>query len=701
MSQPAFRKHYGPAAAAILLLVLLTELTLSISHQSLSWDEGDHLFAGYMSWKTADFGINPEHPPLVKAIAALPLLSMDLKVPPTKRTGFFKDEAYFDGRDFIYNNGGEAVADKIIFRARMAAATLSLLLGAFVFLAGREMFGTGAALFGLALIVFEPNMIAHGAYVTTDMGVSCFLFATIYAFYRYAKAPSLRRLVILGVAAGLALASKHSAVLLLPMGLALALTEIIWPRVSMSRAKAAVRVSGTLAAATVIAVLVLWSFYHFRFAMHPGGVPMRPSLAEYVSGLHGVEPRIYLALARWHILPESYLYGLADVRLVSTSFPSYIFGRIYQHGVWFYFPGAFLIKSTIGFMALLVLAAVAVALGKLRTTTFDASSAPLAANRRFTPSREVLYLAIPPVVYLLIATGTGLNIGARHILPMYAFLAVLIGGAVASLARIDRRWAYLAGALLAFHAVSSARSAPVYLAYSNEFWGGPGNTYKYLTDSNTDWGQQLKDVKVYLYHHGFAPVSPLGASTHASETTPGKECWFAYFVDPAIQPSAYGIPCHSLPTADTGWFHYQVDTPTTITGTVLISAGTLTGYEFGSNVLNPYRQFQILKPTAVIDDGVFVYNGTFDMRFAAALGHATRALDLTTKKQLPAALIEAQTAVAIDPDELQAQMVLGDTLTALNRKSEARPAYEKALQIAATMEPSAAAEWLPQIKAKM
>jgi dolichyl-phosphate-mannose--protein O-mannosyl transferase len=105
----------------------------------------------------------------------------------TQGLASFKDEAYFDGRDFIFGNGGEAEADRITFRARMAAATLSLLLGLLVFLAAREMFGDGAALFALALVVFEPSTIAHGAYVTTDMGISCFMFACIYALYRYVK----------------------------------------------------------------------------------------------------------------------------------------------------------------------------------------------------------------------------------------------------------------------------------------------------------------------------------------------------------------------------------------------------------------------------------------------------------------------------------------------------------------------------------
>ena len=143
--------------------------------------------------------------------------------------------------------------------------------------------------------------------------------------------------------------------------------------------------------------------------------------------------------------------------------------------------------------------------------------------------------------------------------------------------------------------------------------------------------------------------------THLRRT---GDCWFAYCVEPSIHFSANGIPCKPLPTADSGWTDDQIDTPQTITGTLLVSAATLTGYELGSNVLNPYRDFQKLKPVAFIQDGVFVYDGTLDMRFAAALGHVTRARDLTAAGQSASALVEAQTAVAIVPDELQAQMVL-------------------------------------------
>jgi len=660
----SLRKYYAFLGAALLLLVLLGELTLSVRRQSPAYDEAHHLFAGYMSWKTSDFGINPEHPPLVKSLAALPLLSMNLKVPPMRLNAFFKVEAYLDGRDFLFGNGGAPGADRILFRARMAAATLSLLLGLLLFLAAREIFGDAAALFSLALFVFEPNIIAHGAYVGTDMGVACFLFATIYALYRYVKQPSPARLCVLGLAMGFALACKHSAVILFPMVGVLILTEILGPQLAApsSRKSRFLHLATAFVVATAIAVVILWSFYGFRFSARPAGMQLNPPLAEYVLGLPGIEPRIFLALARWRILPESYLYGMVDVGLLSaSSFPTYIFGKIHAHGVWYYLPVAFIVKSTAAFLVLLLLSGLAIAAGRLRSR------------------REILFLSIPPLLYLIVASRGGINIGARHLLPMFPFLALLIGGAMIALARQKRSWASITALLLLWHAVSASRSAPVYLAYSNEFWGGPANTYKYLTDSNTDWAQQLIAVRGYLDQRG------------------PTDCYFAYFAEPIIQFRSYGIPCKPLPTANIGGFAI----PPTVHGTVLISASTLSGFEFGSAVLNPYSQFQKLQPTAVIQHGVFVYDGAFDMRFASALGHVTRAESLLAAGRPGEALAEAQAAAQIDPEALQAQMILGDALAALRRPQESAAAYQSALSLATTMEPDIAAEWMPQIEQKL
>ena len=647
----------------LLLLIFAAQMIFAVRGQSLTWDEDDHIFAGYMSWKTGDFGINPEHPPLVKAIATLPLLPLHLRVPAWK-TGYFKNVAYLDGQDFLFGNGPRYPVDTLVFRVRMAAMSFALLLAVLVFFAAREMFGDEAGLLALLLLVFEPNIVAHGAYVTTDVAVSCFLFAAVYGFYRYVKAPSAARLGIAGLATGLALASKHSAVLLLPILILLGAGVVALKR-DGGRSRLGVRLALALCGISAIAIGVLWACYGFRYNARPAGLALAPTLAEYTQPLRPLEARGILLFARWHLLPESYLYGLTDVRSMANGMAAFFMGRDYAHGVWQYFPAVFVIKSTLGFLGLFALSLYAIVRGKLRR--------PL----------EVMFLTVPPAFYFAIAMESSLNIGARHILPVYVFLCVLLAGTSVALMRAGKAWHYAVAVLVVAHVASALRAYPNSIAYANELWGGPSQTHRYLSDSNTDWGQQLKAVKQYLDANGI------------------KQCWFAYFVQPAVRFEDYGIPCRPLPTPDTGFFDVAYDVPKQIEGPVLISAGTLTGFELGSDVLNPYRQFERLKPVAIIQDGVLVFDGSFDVPLASALSHSQRSGDLLTAKQPEAALTEAQTAVQIAPDALQTQMALGDALTALHREDEARVAYLKAQEIIGTMEPSARAVWAPQIEAKL
>jgi hypothetical protein len=151
----------------VLLTVLAFQLAWTARRNSITWDEDDQIYAGYMSLRHGDFGLNPEHPPLVKQLAAVPLLPMTLKMPPLEGREF-KHEAFLGGQDFIFRNDAETV----LFRARMAAALLTILLATLIFFAAREMFGAGAGLVALALFVFDPNVLAHGAVVGTDMGLS-------------------------------------------------------------------------------------------------------------------------------------------------------------------------------------------------------------------------------------------------------------------------------------------------------------------------------------------------------------------------------------------------------------------------------------------------------------------------------------------------------------------------------------------------
>jgi hypothetical protein len=651
-----------------LLMILGLQLALSVRRESQTWDEGDHIYAGYMSWKTADFGLNPEHPPMVKLLATIPLLSLPLKVPPLQDR-FFKEEAFLDGKDFLYKND----ADMILFRTRMAAAIFTLLLALLVFLATKEMFGTGAAFIALALLTFEPNLLAHGAVVTTDVALSCFMFATIYTFYRYVKAPSIWRLVLVGVSAGLALAAKHTGFLVFPMLLLLAICELVRQRVAangssetiMATGRRALKFTASLAAITVIGLAVLWAFYGFRYQARPNGRPLNPPLTEYAQGLRPHEAWIISTMARWHFLPESYLYGLADVRLTADFYTSYVLGKIYAHGIWFYFPVAFAIKSTLAFLVLMLLAV------------------GIIATRRLSSWREILFLIVPPVFFLLVAMSVGMNIGVRHILPIYVFFSVLIGGAASALIRQNPRWVYAVLALLLFHAVSSVWTFPVYLAYSNELWGGPSNTYKYLTDSNADWGQQLKTTKQYLDQRGV------------------KDCWFVYFAEGVVDTSYYGIPCKPLPTVNTLWVNQRIDVPPSIEGPVLVSAGNLSGFEFGPGSLNPYEQFKRLQPTAVLDYGVFVFDGHFEVPLASALSHVQKAQNLLAAQQPEQALVEARSAVALAPDALQSLIVLGDVLSAMGQKEEARASYEKALSLAKQVEPDFQIRSIPEIERKL
>jgi tetratricopeptide (TPR) repeat protein len=668
------------AGVAALLIVLFVQLATSTHRNSLTWDEDDHIFSGYMSLKHGDFGLNPEHPPLVKMLAALPLLRLPLREPPLPGD-FFKYDAFHSGKEFIFhNNVGH---DEIIFRARIAAALLTMLLALLVFIAAQEMFGTGAAFIALALMVSDPNVLAHGAVVGTDMGLSCFMFASIYAFYRYVKAPSPGRLIVVGVAGGLALASKHTAIVILPMLVLLAICEVARSyfrnktaavgeaavakdAVELSPGKRAARLAVAIVLMSVIAIAILWAFYGFRYQAREAGLQLNPTMPQFLKELSRPrEAHLLSAVAHWHLFPESYIYGLADVRIMSDFYTSYIFGKIYPHGVWFYFPAAFVIKSTLAFLILLGIAIWAI------------------ATRKLTAWREILFLTIPPIFHLLVAMSAGMNIGLRHILPMYMFLYILIAGASLKLIQKNRRWLYAVVILIVFQAISGAHAYPAYLAYENELWGGPANTYKYLSDSNADWGQQLHDTKRYLDQHGI------------------KNCWFIYFAQGVVDFRDYGISCKPLPTMDSMWMREVDLAPPAIDGPVLISAGDLSGFEFGAGPLNPYEQFKQLHPAAEIDYGVFVFNGHFDLPFASALGHLQNARNLLAAKQLPQALSEAQQSVALAPESVETNSILGDVLTALQRPQEARQSYETALHLAETVEPEFQISRAADLKAKL
>ena len=650
------------AATVVALLALQTALVAALVHrESLTFDEGNHMFAGYMMWKTADYGLNPEHPPLVKLLATVPVLRERLWVPPLQGRDF-KKEAYLSGRDWLARNDG--ASQRLVFRMRLAVGLLALGLSLTVFFAAREWFGTGAALVALTLLVFDPNVMAHSALVATDIGVSLFFLASIYAFYRYVSRPAFTRLLVAGMVTGLLAVTKHSGILLVPMLLPVVVYEIFRAERG-TRLRQAVRLCAASAAIIAMAVVILWAFYGFRYAARPAGLALSTPLTEYVGPLNHIDAAIVLWIAKHHLLPESYLMGLVDVKRMAQWYPTFIFGKVHAHGVWYYFPAVILIKTTLALLVLCALAVFAAARGKIGRT------------------RELVYLLVPGAVYLIVAMASGIDIGARHILPLFTMACMFAGAGTAALARSSRRWTWIGVVLVCAHIGASLFNYPHQMAFANALWGGAKNTHNLLSDANVDWAQQLYQVKAWQDRH------------------PNEECWFAYFARPEIDPATYGIQCHALPNPDVMWLGGTEITPPVVNGAVLLSAGDLSGCEWPSSGVNPYRGFQERKPDEVIEDSVFVYRGTLHLEKAAALDRVMEAHRRLARHDVQGALATAQDAVAIAPGYLFAETALGDAQAAAGNREAARAAWTRALAAARELEPDAQPSYVPGLQAKL
>jgi 4-amino-4-deoxy-L-arabinose transferase-like glycosyltransferase len=643
----------GPRAAKLIALGLLSILAIlliaSVRQESQTVDEATHVFAGFEYWKHRDFGRNPEHPPLVKLLASAPLLSMGLREPPPVPIPYFKAQDFVNATQLVYS----ANADSVLLRARVAVAVFCLALAVLVFVATQEAFGTLAAVFALLLFAFDPNVLANGALVTTDMAFACLLFASVYAFYRYCRRPSAGALALCVVAAALTLVSKHSGVLVIPTLMLLAVVDFFVPSsgdTSASRRDHLRRLSFALVAIIAVSYFAVWAFYGFRYAARPGELQMIPSLAAYAAGLsHPLEHNAILFLARHHVLPEAYLYGWVDILLIPGTRPTFIFGHLYSTEQWFFFPAVFLIKTTLTLLVLLLLI-------------------PFAriAERR----RELLFFSVPIVFFVLAAILSEMNMGVRYLLPIYPFCIVLAGAAAATLFNRSMLARVAVTALLVLTVLSSLHAYPDFLAYSNELFGGPSHTYRVVADSNADWGQGLKWTKTYLDQH------------------PGEDCWFAYHGNPMIDPAYYGIRCKPLLS---GFAHAiglgAAPVPSTLRGTVLVSTTDTSGLLWGPDEMNPYKIFRDRAPDATIGNIILVYRGSFDVPLLAGEMNAAAASTLLRQGRIAEALTMAQAAAQQAPDSAEVNAVLGRALLASHHVPEGRQAIATALQLAQTKHP--------------
>ena len=515
--QPVAHRSRDAALLAIGLALLFVLGLTSLRTKSAIYDEPVHFTAGYAAARFGEVRFNPDHPPLLGMMAAAPLLFTDVRF-PADDPAWGMGRPYEVGRRFLYRwNDG----DRLLARGRTVILGLAATLAALVFLWTRAMWGAAPGALALLLAVTSPDVLAHGQLVTTDMGAALFIFATVIAFERVTRRVTAARVLVAGLAMGAAFAAKFSALILLPVLVALAAVVAVRGEALPAGAAARTRVkdkllllAGVLAAMGVIAFFVLWSAYRFRYAASTdprieAAIPwdrLRPEepLASVVDGLRSSR-----------LLPEGYLWGFVRFFEHQESRPAFLLGERSDHGFAAFFPVSFAVKTPIGLLGLLAIATVLAALGLRR--------------------REDVFLWIPVLLYAAVSLTRGINIGHRHLLPLYPFLFVFAARAAAWAAREwpRRAPAALVAGLAAWHVGAALWIHPHYLAYFNELAGGPSNGYRVLVDSSLDWGQDLKGLKPYMQAHGIPRVklSYFGTADPAY-----------YAIDADLLPSYLALP---------------------------------------------------------------------------------------------------------------------------------------------------------------
>jgi 4-amino-4-deoxy-L-arabinose transferase-like glycosyltransferase len=548
------------------VVCFLTLQVITARHTSATWDEPAHLTAGYAALTKGDYRIDPAHPPFARMWAALPLLLQDGVAIDTSAidavSGFqwvSGKGAYSLARQFLYTRHD---GDRLLFAARMMIVSLGLLLGILIFCWVREWLGLRAAALSLVLYLLSPNLTGHASLVTTDLPVTCFCFGAMYFLWRSCRQWTPINVAGFCVFFALAATTKFSALLMAPAVALIAVIAVMTGALTWRRAVLAM----TLVAATTF--VAIWAVYGFRFAPAPAGWTLA---LDDVARLRDRAP-FTAAVAGWldghHLLPNAYTQGILLMQLFSTGSPSYLAGEISPTGWWYYFPFAFLIKTPI---ALIVLMAGGLLIG----------------IRAVRDGRLVLWaaIAIPVFAFIGVAMTSAMNVGIRHILPIFPFVLLLAAAAAHALASSRHALSRVAlTLLLAIGAGEYVRAYPTPLTFFNGFVGGPANGYRYLADSNLGWGQQLKPLQAWMAENGVRRIN------------------LAYFGQ--ADPAYYDLDYVLLPGSS---IVEQVGRRPRLPGYVAISGTILTGVG-----LNPvwrlfYQPFFEMEPVAVLGHSMRIY----------------------------------------------------------------------------------------------
>jgi hypothetical protein len=415
------------------LLIVFTAARVATTYRvfSQTMDEPFHLAAGYDFLLTGRQLSDPQHPPLARVFFALPFLRTP---PPATTDGLARGNALLLRDDRYTQNLGRARIGNLIFLAIGIAA---------VALRARDLVSPAAGLIAALLFASTPAILAHAGLATTDMAVAAMVPAALYALTRFLDSPTTPRTILLGIVIGLGLLSKYSFIVYFPIAALVLL--IVRRRFPLLK----------LAAACGVAALLVWATFRFSCSTLQTADPRAVEMCAEV--FHAPW------LANVRLPAPDYINGLIEVaRHDRRGHRAFLFGHMNDDRGWlYYFPVALFFKTPI---PLLLLAIGGIAI--------------LFARRRF----EIPLIALG---ILGIAMTSHINIGIRHLLPIYAPLAIAAAYVVIEL----RRLRAVSIALVAWLVIGMGIAYPDYLPWFNAFAGSHPETI--LNDSNLDWGQDV------------------------------------------------------------------------------------------------------------------------------------------------------------------------------------------------------------------
>jgi len=511
-----FARYPAAILCCCLLLLMGGNLFSNAWRETLTNDELVHIPSGYQYLVAGNFRLNPEHPPLVKMWACLPLLVVrpGVYLQPDGADQEFARFTVLASIEFWQTN--QLRFQTISFWSRAPMVLLTLALGVLIFVYGRQLFGARAAVLAVALFSLEPTMLAHGWIVHTDVAAAfgyLLFFFTLQAYYRASTFP---RALCVGLATGFALLTKFSLVILIPIFfLALAYLVVRASGFGVSRRRCVLQ--ACLAFAAVL--LLLNAAYYFQ---HPALA--RPE-ANFIAGT-APTPLAAERIFTWLRLlskafPTYYLFGLYTV-FVHNHFghPTSLLGQYSSFGWWYYFPVAFALKTSLPFLMLSV----------------GAIGWALWAGIIGREKRLILLL-VALAIYLGVSMASSINIGVRHIAPVFPLLFLLSGACLDRLLKCSRvRVArVLVVVLLGWMLVDGVRAYPDYLAFTNPLaFGKPA--WALLSDSNVEWGQNIGELARYLDARG--ETNLVGSLSGGWATPPMYGIKLLDFAPPDLQSSS-------------------------------------------------------------------------------------------------------------------------------------------------------------------